>query len=123
MRIQTQARVALQALRHLTHILIGTAPRMVSLHEIAELEQISLPYLEALFAKLRRAGLVKSAKGPGGGYCLMRPPSCISIGDVVRAVDVSEHKKKDSVLWQEINGYVMQKLDRISLCQITEVKC
>jgi Rrf2 family iron-sulfur cluster assembly transcriptional regulator len=59
----------------------------VALAEIAERQQLSLPYLEQLFARLRRRGLVVSARGPGGGYRLARPADATSIADVVTAVD------------------------------------
>ena len=62
-----------------------TAP--VSLAEIAAAQMLSLAYLEQLFGPLRRAGLVASARGPGGGYRLARPADQISISDIVDAVD------------------------------------
>jgi len=62
----------------------NTAP--VSLAEIAAAQMLSLAYLEQLFGPLRRAGLVASARGPGGGYRLARPANQISISDIVDAV-------------------------------------
>jgi Rrf2 family transcriptional regulator, iron-sulfur cluster assembly transcription factor len=59
----------------------------VCLAEIAERQQLSQSYLEQLFAKLRRADLVSSARGPGGGYRLARPANEIAIADIVAAVD------------------------------------
>lgn len=59
----------------------------VSLGDIAASQQLSLCYLEQLFGGLRRAGLVVSSRGPGGGYRLARPPCGISIAEVVAAVD------------------------------------
>jgi Rrf2 family iron-sulfur cluster assembly transcriptional regulator len=50
-------------------------------------QQLSLSYLEQLFGKLRRAGLVASARGPGGGYRLARPPQTMPIAEIVAAVD------------------------------------
>lgn len=61
--------------------------RPVSLAEIAQAQLLSLAYLEQLFGHLRRAGLVASARGPGGGYRLGRPPHAIAIADIVEAVD------------------------------------
>ena len=63
----------------------NTAP--VSLGEIAASQMLSLAYLEQLFGPLRRAGLVASARGPGGGYRLARPAEAISIAAIVDAVD------------------------------------
>jgi Rrf2 family iron-sulfur cluster assembly transcriptional regulator len=59
----------------------------VSLAEIADRQEISLSYLEQLFAKLRRGGMVKSVRGPGGGYLLARPMEATRISDVILAVD------------------------------------
>jgi Rrf2 family iron-sulfur cluster assembly transcriptional regulator len=61
--------------------------RPVSLAEIAQAQLLSLAYLEQLFGHLRRAGLVASARGPGGGYRLGRPPRAIAVADIVDAVD------------------------------------
>ena len=60
---------------------------MVSLAEISRRQDLSLPYLEQLFVKLRRAGLVTSVRGPGGGYRLARAPEAIRISEVMAAVD------------------------------------
>jgi Rrf2 family iron-sulfur cluster assembly transcriptional regulator len=59
----------------------------VSLAEIAAAQHLSLAYLEQLFGPLRRAGLVASARGPGGGYRLARPADRISVSEIVDAVD------------------------------------
>jgi len=63
------------------------AERAVALAEIAARQEISLSYLEQLFARLRRKGLVKSARGPGGGYRLARSAEETNIADIVHAVD------------------------------------
>ena len=60
---------------------------LLSLAEISKRQDISLPYLEQLFVKLRRAGLVESVRGPGGGYRLAKPASEIRVSDVMGAVD------------------------------------
>jgi Rrf2 family iron-sulfur cluster assembly transcriptional regulator len=59
----------------------------VCLAEIAARQQLSLAYLEQLFSRLRRAGLVGSARGPGGGYRLARPAGAVTIADVIAAVE------------------------------------
>ncbi len=61
--------------------------QMTSLAEISKRQDISLPYLEQLFVRLRRAGLVASVRGPGGGYRLARPPVEIRISEIFEAVD------------------------------------
>lgn len=60
---------------------------LVTLTEISRRQDISLPYLEQLFVKLRRAKLVESVRGPGGGYRLARPASDIRVLDIMEAVD------------------------------------
>jgi Rrf2 family iron-sulfur cluster assembly transcriptional regulator len=59
----------------------------VCLAEIAARQKLSQPYLEQLFGKLRRAGLVGSARGPGGGYRLVRASDTIAVADIIAAVD------------------------------------
>jgi len=64
--------------------------KLVTLGEIAGRQDISLPYLEQLFVKLRRAELVASVRGPGGGYRLARPASEIRVAEILAAVDETE---------------------------------
>lgn len=61
--------------------------QLVSLGEISKRQDISLPYLEQLFVKLRRAGLVQSVRGPGGGYRLARSAADIRVSEILGAVD------------------------------------
>ena len=61
--------------------------QLVTLAEISERQGISLAYLEQIFVKLRRAEIVESARGPGGGYRLLRAPEAIRISEVLTAVD------------------------------------
>jgi len=63
------------------------ADTLLSLGEISRRQDISLPYLEQLFVKLRRAGLVESVRGPGGGYRLAVSPEKIRVSDILQAVD------------------------------------
>ena len=71
----------------MTDLAINAKGRPISLAEISERQQISLSYLEQLFARLRRAGLVKSAKGPGGGYSLSHALDRLFVADIILAVD------------------------------------
>lgn len=71
----------------LADIALQSSDKLVTLGEIAERQDISLPYLEQLFVKLRRADLVSSVRGPGGGYRLARPASDIRVVEVLAAVD------------------------------------
>ena len=84
MKMSTKGRYAVMAMIDIgAHS--GGAP--VSLAEIAERQDISQEYLEQLFGKLRKAKLVESARGPGGGYRLAREPVDIPIAEIVEAVD------------------------------------
>ena len=71
----------------LTDMALQKDDELTSLGEISKRQDISLPYLEQLFVKLRRADLVDSVRGPGGGYKLARPASDIRVVDVLSAVD------------------------------------
>jgi len=84
MRLTTKGRFAVTAMVDLA-IRGGDAP--VTLAGISERQKISLSYLEQLFGKLRKNNVVGSVRGPGGGYCLARPASEISIVDIIIAVD------------------------------------
>jgi len=84
MRLTTKGRYAVTAMLDLAlHYQAGP----ISLADISERQGISLSYLEQLFTKLRRNGLVKSTRGPGGGYSLSRPADEIAVADVITAVD------------------------------------
>jgi Rrf2 family iron-sulfur cluster assembly transcriptional regulator len=84
MRLTTKGRFAVTAMIDLA-LRQNTGP--VTLAAISQRQQISLSYLEQLFGKLRRAALVSSVRGPGGGYNLAQPPASISVADIVSAVD------------------------------------
>ncbi|MBV2361209.1 Rrf2 family transcriptional regulator [Thalassococcus sp. CAU 1522] len=84
MKLSTKGRYAMVAL---ADIALQPAESLVSLSDIARRQDISLPYLEQLFVKLRRAGLVDSVRGPGGGYRLAKPADAIRVVDVLGAVD------------------------------------
>ena len=84
MKLSTKGRYAMVALADLA---LQPKDDLVTLGEIAARQDISLPYLEQLFVKLRRAELVTSVRGPGGGYRLSRPASEIRVVDILSAVD------------------------------------
>ena len=84
MKLSTKGRYAMVAL---ADIALQSSDKLVTLGEISERQDISLPYLEQLFVKLRRAGLVESVRGPGGGYKLAKPAAEIRVADILTAVD------------------------------------
>ena len=86
MRLSTKGRYAVMAMADLARRECDPS-RAVALAEIAARQEISLSYLEQLFARLRRKGLVQSARGPGGGYRLAKTAEATSIADIVHAVD------------------------------------
>ena len=88
MKLSTKGRYAMVALADLA-LAQGKVGALVSLSEISKRQDISLPYLEQLFVKLRRAGLVEAVRGPGGGYKLAKSPDEIRISDVMQAVEES----------------------------------
>ena len=87
MKLSTKGRYAMVALADLALAEAKGAEELMSLAEIAKRQDISLPYLEQLFVKLRRAGLVEAVRGPGGGYRLARVPSEIRVSEVLEAVE------------------------------------
>ncbi len=84
MKLSTKGRYAMVAL---TDLALQPAEAQTNLGEISKRQDISLAYLEQLFVKLRRAGLVISVRGPGGGYRLAHSPSDIRVVDILAAVD------------------------------------
>ncbi len=84
MKLSTKGRYAVMAMVDLTRNSSGSP---VALADIAERQEISLSYLEQLFAKLRRGGLVRSVRGPGGGYLLAHTAEATRISDIILAVD------------------------------------
>ncbi|HUJ02013.1 MAG TPA: Rrf2 family transcriptional regulator [Rhizomicrobium sp.] len=135
MRLSTKGRYAVMAMADLAANDGGSKP--VSLAEIARRQEISLSYLEQLFAKLRRGDLVKSVRGPGGGYRLARPANELRIADIIIAVDepiTATRCRKDSPkgctgtsgrcmthdLWEELGRQIHVFLSSVSLADVVE---
>jgi Rrf2 family iron-sulfur cluster assembly transcriptional regulator len=131
MKLSTKGRYAVTALADIA--LQGG--RLVTLAEIAERQDVSLAYLEQLFVRLRRAGLVESVRGPGGGYRLGKPASDLRIIDVMGAVDetVSAVRCADGVeqgcagsraaclthdLWERLSSHVHVFLSQTTLADV-----
>ena len=131
MRLTTKGRYAVTAMVDLG---LHSQHGPVTLAEISERQEISLAYLEQLFAKLRRSALVESVRGPGGGYLLGRPQSELSIAAIIDAVDenidaTSCGGKADCNdgticlthnLWSELSRSIHGFLSGISLATLIE---
>ena len=85
MRLSTKGRYAVMAMVDLATHAVHQKP--IALADIAERQEISLSYLEQLFGKLRKGGMVKSVRGPGGGYLLAYTAAETRISDIVKSVD------------------------------------
>ncbi|MBW8079020.1 MAG: Rrf2 family transcriptional regulator [Gallionella sp.] len=132
MRLTTKGRFAVTAMVDLAMRGGRTVP--VTLAGISERQSISLSYLEQLFGKLRRNGIVDSVRGPGGGYCLARPSAKISIADIVVAVDEpldatscggkgncnQDRQCITHDLWMGLNGKIHEYLTEVSLQQLID---
>ena len=131
MKLTTRGRYAVTAMLDLA-IHAGTRP--VSLADISGRQEISLSYLEQLFAKLRREQLVTSARGPGGGYRLARSGTDIFVAEIIDAVDESVdvtncqgrgncHQGETCLthhLWEDLSGQIHDFLSQISLGDLME---
>lgn len=131
MRLTTKGRFAVTAMVDLA-TRGGRGP--VTLAGISERQSISLSYLEQLFGKLRRNGIVDSVRGPGGGYCLARPSAKISIAEIVVAVDEpldatscgergNCHEGEPCIthdLWMGLNEKIYEYLAAVSLQQLVD---
>ena len=131
MKLSTKGRYAVTAMMHLA---IHDRHGPVTLAEISSCQGISLSYLEQLFAKLRRRGLVEGVRGPGGGYRLALIPDRVTIADIVSAVD----ERMDATrccgqencqggqrclthkLWADLSRQIFAFLEGITLAQFVE---
>lgn len=134
MKLSTKGRYAMVALVDLAMVGEG---RWTSVSEISERQDISLPYLEQLFVRLRRGGLVNSVRGPGGGYRLSRPAAQIRISEIFEAVDEtvsamhsgagasggvsgSRAQSLANRLWESLSAQVFVFLHRTTLEDVTK---
>lgn len=129
--MSTKGRYGLKAMLDLS---INSLGDQVSLKSIAQRQDISENYLEQVFSTLRKAGLVKSIKGPQGGYILGKDASEITIGEILRSlegdlsiVSLSDDALNDKMelcinnnVWEKINNSIKSTVDSISLKDLTE---
>ncbi|NQZ82344.1 MAG: Fe-S cluster assembly transcriptional regulator IscR [Colwellia sp.] len=131
MKLTSKGRYAVTAMLDVTiHAVSGP----VSLADISERQGISLSYLEQLFSRLRKHGLVNSIRGPGGGYRLGKCSAQIAVADVISAVDESIDATKCSgkgncqdgeqclthTLWEDLSARIEEFLKNISLSELVE---
>jgi Rrf2 family transcriptional regulator, iron-sulfur cluster assembly transcription factor len=134
MKLSTKGRYAVMAMVDLAKNCTGTP---VALADIAGRQEISLSYLEQLFSKLRRGGLVASVRGPGGGYMVAHSPKDVRISDIILAVDEpikatrcqpgspagchgSLGRCVTHDLWQELGNQIYLFLNSVSLEDVIE---
>ena len=132
MKLSTKARHAITAMMDLA---INDNYKPVTLADISQCQGISLSYLEQLFAKLRKSGLVVGVRGPGGGYRLSRSPNEISVAQVISAIDENvqpqeEHSELSTIqfddrcithqIWDELSAKIYNYLDNVSLGEFTQ---
>ena len=134
MNISTKGRYGLRAMLDLA---LNYEGKPVTLSAVAKRQGISEGYLEQLMSMLKKAGLIKSIRGAGGGYVLARDMSEISVGDVLRAlegslqpVECAAFSQEESCeasggcvtkyVWQRINESINQTVNEISLKQLVE---
>jgi Rrf2 family transcriptional regulator, iron-sulfur cluster assembly transcription factor len=126
MRLTTKGRFAVTAM---IDVAMHGGHGPVTLAAISERQKISLSYLEQLFGKLRRHGLVESVRGPGGGYHLARPANMVSVADVIVAVDEpidatqcggkenchDDRRCMTHDLWASLNAHIFTFLQSVTL--------
>ncbi|MBS1766211.1 MAG: Rrf2 family transcriptional regulator [Acidobacteria bacterium] len=122
----------MQALFDLAHHSHG---QPVPLHAIAERQGISLPFLEQIFHKLRKAGVVTSVRGPRGGYVMTRACDKLSVGEVLRLTDpgfyasaladpdeaaalLSQDQTMTRLLWRQLNEHIVGFLETVTIADL-----
>lgn len=134
MKLTTKGRFAVTAMLDLaiSEAKHGAGTKPVTLAGISERQSISLSYLEQLFSRLRRQGLVSSVRGPGGGYKLAKHYADISVAEIINAVDEQidatqcgghencrdEGRCMTHDLWATLNRKILDYLDGISLADM-----
>ena len=125
MRMSTKDHLAVNALLDLA---LRESAGPVALASISERLQVSLSYLEQLFSRLRRQGLVESTRGPGGGYKLGRDAAQISVADIVSAIEEPDEtpartglsEGMSSRLWRQLEAAMMEHMACITLQSLVD---
>ncbi|QIQ20685.1 Fe-S cluster assembly transcriptional regulator IscR [Zophobihabitans entericus] len=133
MKLTSKGRYAVTAM---LDVALNSQSGPVSLAEISERQEISLSYLEQLFARLRKHGLVASVRGPGGGYVLNHSMEHIAISSIIKAVDESVDATKCNgegccqggvrclthSLWNDLSERIDEFLTNITLSELVQNK-
>lgn len=134
MKLSTKGRYGLRALADLA---VNTADKPASVSSIADRQHISDNYLESMFATLKRANIIKSVKGAGGGYVLAKAPSEIGVGEVLRILEgdlsiIESSVKDDDVkqknlkyfletnVWNVVSGKINHVVDNLTLQELID---
>lgn len=122
-------------MRAMFEIASGYPDNPITIREISERQDVSVPYLEQILNKLRRAGLVKSVRGPGGGYLLARNPAAISIAAILKELEgpvaITSCLNPDEgcsriegcvthLLWKSLGATIEEFLETITLRDLLE---
>ena len=133
MRLTTKGRFAVTAILDLA---LNETDKPVTLADISERQSISLSYLEQLFSRMRREGIVKSVRGPGGGYHLAKKHQDITVKAIITAVDeeidATQCSGKENCheggrcithdLWASINHKILEYLESLTLAHLVEAQ-
>lgn len=132
MRLSTKSRYGVRALFDIAYHSVGLPTQI---KDISRRQQISPRYLEQIFQKLKKAGIMGSKRGPSGGYYLLRDPAEITLGDIVRATEgpfelvfcVAESPRKQcprketcvaTTMWGDVSNQIADFFDTITISEL-----
>lgn len=124
MKLSSRTQYAIKAMLELAN----SPKNSISLNSLSTTQNISLSYLEQIFAALRKNQLVNSVRGPGGGYLIAKPLEAITIADIVIAIDPQLSKcaefqgdnNMSKAMWNALSNKIYKYLDSITLAQLQE---
>ena len=127
MKLSTKGRHAITAMMELA---LSHNKGPVTLADISAEQSISVSYLEQLFARLRNHGLVTGMRGPGGGYCLRRPATEITIAEILSAVDDAMPARRERIpgeewpqsviMWNQLSARIYDYLNDLTLAEAVD---
>ena len=136
MRVTTKGRYALRAI---TKLAMSDSPRPIPIKQIAAEEEISPEFLEQIFFRLKKSGIISSVRGPGGGFVMNRKPEEVSVREIFEAVgegidltpctthvdDGNGHCAREDYcvvhdVWQEASRYIIDYFNSLTLKQVVE---